>query len=170
MLCKGLALILLGLPCSFVKVSCTTYLRSASCFVSEAHQRSAQARTCAVAASLPTGGSQRETQHRLYKSCGAIQPDSLLSMPLHSAKHKSAVRKSESSRACAQGAVDKLIKDVAALATPGSLFHFDFLHLDVLEGRSAAVGYDNTAKASIGNHACSSHPLAYLLLSCNAPS
>ncbi|KAL3147587.1 hypothetical protein ABBQ38_014640 [Trebouxia sp. C0009 RCD-2024] len=45
-----------------------------------------------------------------------------------------------------QYAVDKLISDVAALAAPGSLFYFDFLHLDVLEGRSAAVGYDNTAK------------------------
>ena len=47
--------------------------------------------------------------------------------------------------------MDKLIADVAALAAPGSLFHFDFLHLDVLEGRTAAVGYDNTAKASLGS-------------------
>lgn len=53
-----------------------------------------------------------------------------------------------------QHAVDKLIAGVAALAAPGSLFHFDFLHLDVLEGRTAAVGYDNTAKASLGNLAC----------------
>ena len=51
---------------------------------------------------------------------------------------------------CLQHAVDKLIGDVAALAAPGSLFHFDFLHLDVLEGRTAAVGYDNTAEASVG--------------------
>lgn len=50
---------------------------------------------------------------------------------------------------CLQHAVDKLIADVAALAAPGSLFHLDFLHLDVLEGRTAAVGYDNTAKASL---------------------
>ena len=47
--------------------------------------------------------------------------------------------------------MDNLIADVAALAAPGSLFHFDFLHLDVLEGRAAAVGYDNTAKASFGS-------------------
>ena len=58
-----------------------------------------------------------------------------------------------------QAAVDKLISDVAALAAPGSLLHFDFLHLDVLEGRSAAVGYDNTAKASIGSLSCSNHLL-----------
>ena len=46
--------------------------------------------------------------------------------------------------------MDKLFADVAALAAPGSLFHFDFLHLDVLEGRIEAVGYDNTAKVSVG--------------------
>ena len=56
-----------------------------------------------------------------------------------------------------QNAVDKLIADVGALAAPGSLFHFDFLHLDVLEGRSPAVGYANTAKASAGDLACFSN-------------
>ena len=50
-----------------------------------------------------------------------------------------------------QAAVDQLFADVAALAAPGSLFHFDFLHLEVLEGRLAAVGYENTAKASVGS-------------------
>lgn len=47
-----------------------------------------------------------------------------------------------------QLAVEQLMADVAGLAAPGSLFYFDFLHLDVLEGRAAAVGYANTAKAS----------------------
>lgn len=56
--------------------------------------------------------------------------------------------------------MDKLIADVAALAAPGSLFHFDFLHLDVLEGRSAAVGYENTAKARAGS-LCLLHKFAY---------
>ena len=49
---------------------------------------------------------------------------------------------------CTQLAVEQLMADVAGLAAPGSLFYFDFLHLDVLEGRAAAVGYANTAKAS----------------------
>ena len=44
--------------------------------------------------------------------------------------------------------MEQLFADVAALAAPHSLFFFDFLHLDVLEGRTAAVGYDNTAKVS----------------------
>lgn len=57
--------------------------------------------------------------------------------------------RSRISNDCMQAAVDQLFADVAALAAPGSLFHFDFLHLDVLEGRSAAVGYENTAKASV---------------------
>ena len=47
-----------------------------------------------------------------------------------------------------QAAVEQLIADVASLAAPSSLFYFDFLHLDVLEGRTEAVGYANTAKAS----------------------
>ena len=50
--------------------------------------------------------------------------------------------------------MEKLFADVAALAAPGSHFHFDFLHLDVLEGRAAAVGYENTAKASDGGLIC----------------
>ena len=45
-----------------------------------------------------------------------------------------------------QVAVNQLMADVAGLAAPSSLFYFDFLHLDVLEGRSQAVGYANTAK------------------------
>ncbi|DBA77721.1 TPA: hypothetical protein ACH3X2_008414 [Trebouxia sp. C0005] len=43
-------------------------------------------------------------------------------------------------------AVEQLVANVAGLAAPTSLFYFDFLHLDVLEGRTQAVGYANTAK------------------------
>lgn len=71
--------------------------------------------------------------------------------------------------------MDKLIADVAALAAPGSLFHFDFLHLDVLEGRSAAMGYENTAKACAGKHCLlhefawkSAHSCSILCTFCNA--
>lgn len=48
-----------------------------------------------------------------------------------------------------QEAVEQLVANVAGLAAPTSLFYFDFLHLDVLEGRTQAVGYANTAKASL---------------------
>lgn len=50
---------------------------------------------------------------------------------------------------CVQEAVEQLVANVAGLAAPTSLFYFDFLHLDVLEGRTQAVGYANTAKASL---------------------
>ncbi|KAL0046877.1 hypothetical protein WJX82_000624 [Trebouxia sp. C0006] len=43
-------------------------------------------------------------------------------------------------------AVEQLVANFAGLAAPASLFYFDFLHLDVLEGRTQAVGYANTAK------------------------
>ena len=47
--------------------------------------------------------------------------------------------------------MERLFADVAALAAPHSQFFFDFLHLDVLEGRTAAFGYNNTAKVSNKN-------------------
>ena len=50
---------------------------------------------------------------------------------------------------CVQEAVEQLVANFAGLAAPASLFYFDFLHLDVLEGRTQAVGYANTAKASL---------------------
>ena len=49
---------------------------------------------------------------------------------------------------CVQEAVEQVVANIAGLAAPTSLFYFDFLHLDVLEGRTQAVGYANTAKAS----------------------
>lgn len=45
--------------------------------------------------------------------------------------------------------MEQLVANIAGLAAPTSLFYFDFLHLDVLEGRTQAVGYANTAKASL---------------------
>ncbi len=48
-----------------------------------------------------------------------------------------------------QEAVEQLVANIAGLAASTSLFYFDFLHLDVLEGRTQAVGYANTAKASL---------------------
>jgi hypothetical protein len=50
---------------------------------------------------------------------------------------------------CVQEAVEQLVANIAGLAAPASLFYFDFLHLDVLEGGTQAVGYANTAKASL---------------------
>lgn len=50
---------------------------------------------------------------------------------------------------CVQEAVEQVVANIAGLAAPTSLFYFDFLHLDVLEGRTQAVGYANTAKASL---------------------
>ena len=45
--------------------------------------------------------------------------------------------------------MEQLVANIAGLAAPTSLFYFDFLHLDVLDGRTQAVGYANTAKASL---------------------
>ena len=50
---------------------------------------------------------------------------------------------------CVQEAVEQVVANIAGLAAPTSLFYFDFLHLDVLEGRTQDVGYANTAKASL---------------------
>jgi hypothetical protein len=45
--------------------------------------------------------------------------------------------------------VEQLVAKIAGLAAPASLFHFDFLHLDVLEGWTHAIDYVNTDKASL---------------------
>ena len=50
---------------------------------------------------------------------------------------------------CVQEAVEQLVANVAGLAAPTSLFYLDLLHLDVLEGRTQAVGYAKTDKASL---------------------
>ena len=50
---------------------------------------------------------------------------------------------------CVQETVVQLVVNIAGLAAPASLFHFDFLLLDVLEGRTQAEGYANTDKASL---------------------
>lgn len=47
-----------------------------------------------------------------------------------------------------QESVETLLSDISALASPGSVFAFDFLHEDVLEGRVCPSGYPNLAMAA----------------------